>query len=187
MQKIRLAAPLQTDSIVDGPGIRAVIWTQGCKHHCKGCHNQETWDFEGGSLYSVDEVKKQMRALENHDGITLSGGDPFFQPEACYELAKYAKKLGLNIWCYTGFDFEVLVRRSKNDQGILNLLNNIDVLVDGKFDISKKSFDALFRGSYNQKIIDVPKSLKENKISLVEKFYKEEKKYNPLQRKNMYI
>ena len=185
--QIRLAAELQKDSIVDGEGVRAVLWTQGCSHNCKGCQNPQTHSFEGGALIDFEEVKSWIDELEGHQGITLSGGDPFFQPNECAEIAKYAKSKNLDVWCYTGFDFEVLVRKNKNDQGILNLLNNIDVLVDGKFDISKKSFDALFRGSYNQRIIDVPKSLKENKISLVEKFYKEEKKYNPLQRKNMYI
>ena len=186
MRKIRLAAPLQTDSIVDGPGIRAVIWTQGCKHHCKGCHNQETWDFEGGSLYSVDEVKKQMRALENHDGITLSGGDPFFQPEACYELAKYAKKLGLNIWCYTGFTYEQLMKLRHVNPAIYQLLEQVDVLVDGRFELSQKSLNLKFKGSRNQKIIDVPKSLKEDRVVTIEK-YNEEKVWKQKYQKDDFL
>ena len=103
---IRLAAPLQPDSIVDGLGLRAVIWTQGCAHNCKGCHNPCTHDFKGGALINIEDIKEEISALEYHTGITFSGGDPMFQPKACAEIASYAKSLGLNIWCYTGFTFE---------------------------------------------------------------------------------
>lgn len=174
--KIRLAADLQSDSIVDGEGIRTVIWTQGCPHHCKGCHNSETWDFNDGALIEVDEIKERIKNLKVQDGLTFSGGDPMSQPEACYEIAKYAKSLNMNIWCYTGFTYEQLLRASKMNKHIMDFLSTIDVLVDGRFILEEKSQDAIFRGSTNQRIIDVQKSLKENQVCLVEKYIIKEKK-----------
>ena len=93
IKEIRLAADLQTDSIVDGPGLRAVIWTQGCGHHCKGCQNPQTWDFNGGGLVPIDEVIKALDETEYQTGLTFSGGDPMYQPEACNEIAKYANRV----------------------------------------------------------------------------------------------
>ena len=176
--KIRLAADLQSDSIVDGEGIRTVLWTQGCPHHCFGCHNSETWDFEDGALIELDEIKEKFKSLKAQDGITFSGGDPMCQAEACAELAKYAKSLGLNIWCYTGYTYEQLMILSKSNKHIMDFLKQIDVLVDGKFILAEKSYDAIFRGSKNQRIIDVKKSLDKNKVCLVKKYIiktKEEK------------
>ena len=98
--KIRLAVDLQPDSIVDGEGIRAVIWTQGCPHNCYGCHNPSTHDFNDGELIDINYIKQEIDSLEGQDGITFSGGDPMCQPEACAEIAMYAKKKNLNIWCY---------------------------------------------------------------------------------------
>ena len=92
--QIRLASPLQQDSIVDGEGIRMVLWTQGCSHNCEGCHNKETHSFTGGFLKDLDELKEEISNVKDHDGITLSGGDPFFQIEACLEIAKHSKSLG---------------------------------------------------------------------------------------------
>lgn len=162
--KIRLAAYLQPDSIVDGEGIRTVIWTQGCPHNCLGCHNPETHDFEGGALVDIDEVYKIIDSLEGQDGITFSGGDPFVQPEACALIAKYAIKKGYNIWCYTGYTYEQLLAMAKTKPEIMDFLKQIDILVDGKFVLALKSYDIKFAGSTNQRIIDVKKSLKENKI-----------------------
>lgn len=168
--QIRLAGDLQSDSIVDGEGIRTVIWTQGCVHNCFGCHNPHTHSFTDGYLVDIEEVKKQIKNLEGQDGITLSGGDPFCQVNACLEIAKYAKELKLNVWCYTGYTFEELLEKSKNNPKILELLNNIDVLIDGKFEIDKKDMLIKFRGSSNQRIINVKRSLKNNKICLVQKY-----------------
>ena len=89
---IRLSSDIQKDSIVDGEGIRTVIWTQGCSHNCFGCHNQSTHDFKGGKLVNIETIKNKISKLEYQTGITFSGGDPMFQPEACLELAKFAKK-----------------------------------------------------------------------------------------------
>ena len=169
--QIRLASYLQIDSIVDGPGIRTVIWTQGCKHNCPGCHNPSTHSFEGGELVDVNDVIEAMDLLENQDGITFSGGDPFYQAKECAYLAKHAHNIGLNVWCYTGFTYEQLMILGKKDESILKFLNQIDVLVDGPFIMEKRSQSAKFKGSTNQRVIDVKKSLEEDKIVL---YYKEE-------------
>lgn len=161
--KIRLAGPIESDSIVDGEGIRTVIWTQGCVHNCYGCHNPETHSFSGGVLTDTAEVINILSKLVGQDGITLSGGDPMCQAEACLEIAQYAKKIGLNVWCYTGYTFEQLIKMSETKPIILELLKNIDMLVDGKFILSEKSMNIKFRGSKNQRIIDVKKSLIENR------------------------
>lgn len=170
--KIRLAAYLQSDSVVDGEGIRTVIWTQGCPHNCVGCHNPETHSYDGGALVDLEEIYEIIDNLEGQTGITFSGGDPFVQAKECSEIAKYAIKKGYNIWCYTGFTFEQLLKLSENKKEIMEFLENIDVLVDGKFDINKKSLDTIFAGSSNQRIIDVKKSLKQKEIVLVEKYIK---------------
>ena len=174
MAKIRLAAPLQTDSIVDGAGLRAVLWTQGCTHNCKGCHNPETHDLKGGYLEDVDNIKKEIKNLEYHDGITLSGGDPFMQIGPCLEIAKYAHKCNLNVWCYIGFTFEQLLELSKTNDKIMLFLKEIDILIDGKFVLEEKSFDVIFRGSKNQRIIDVQKSLETLQVVIPEKYKENE-------------
>lgn len=176
--KIRLASPLQSDSVVDGEGIRTVIWTQGCSHNCKGCHNPETHDFNGGVLMDVEEIKNEISNLEFQDGITLSGGDPFMQPEACLEIAKFAKSLGLNVWSYTGFTFDQLKILSKSKPVIMELLQNVDVLIDGKFILEEKSFNVKYRGSKNQRIIDVKESLLQGNAVLVKKYEEKEVVYN---------
>lgn len=168
--QIRLAAPIQIDSVVDGEGIRAVIWTQGCPHNCLGCHNPGTHDFKGGYLEDIETLKKEIDSLEGQDGITFSGGDPLMQIDACLELAKYSKKRGLNVWCYTGFTFEQLLIMSKTNNALVELLNNIDVLVDGKFDLAKKSFEAPFRGSTNQRVLDCKESIKQQMPIEIEEY-----------------
>ena len=180
--QIRLAADLQCDSIVDCEGIRTVIWTQGCPHNCKGCHNPSTHDFSSGYLVDVEDVIEELKQLKNQDGITLSGGDPVCQSEACTEICKAAHELGLNVWCYTGFTFEQMLLNPKHRE----LLNHIDVLVDGKFILEQKSLDIYFRGSRNQRIIDVPLSLERQQVVLVPK-YIEDKDYGDLYQKPKYM
>lgn len=158
--QIRLAVPnLQTDSIVDGMGIRSVIWTQGCRHHCAGCHNQSTHSFDDGYLVEVEDIKEFIDNLEGQDGITFSGGDPIEQVLPCLEIAKYAKNKGLNIWCYTGYTYEELLMKGEMEPHILEFLKYVDILVDGKFVLKEKSYDVMFRGSKNQRLIDVAKSI----------------------------
>lgn len=165
---IRLAGPLQCDSIVDGEGVRTVIWTQGCSHNCFGCHNPLTHSFSGGTLVDVETVKDEISKLKNQDGITFSGGDPMFQAEQCLEIAKFCKKSNLNIWCYTGYTYEQLL--AINNSKIMEFLSLIDVLIDGKFELAKKSYDLKFRGSSNQRIINVKASLKKGKVVLYRKY-----------------
>ena len=168
---VRLAdCNIQMDSIVDGEGIRSVIWFQGCSHNCKGCHNPETHDFLGGTEVLIESIKEQIKSLEFQSGVTFSGGDPMFQVEALVELAKYVHECGMNVWCYTGFTFEQLLEMSKNNELYLEALKNIDVLVDGKFCLELKSFQAPFRGSTNQRVIDVASSLKSGKVIQIEKY-----------------
>lgn len=164
---IRLASKLQRNSIVDGEGIRAVVWTQGCPHNCPGCHNPETHDFDGGFLVDVEELKEEINSLDSEVGVTLSGGDPFVQPEACLEIAKYCHKIDLNVWCYTGYTYEQLVKMGKDNPVINEFLNEIDVLVDGRFVQKLKSLEAKFRGSKNQRLIDMKETLKSGEVVLL--------------------
>lgn len=168
--KIRLAGNLQSDSIVDGEGLRTVIWTQGCSHNCYDCHNKETHDFNGGFEVEIEDLKKEIRQLKYQDGVTLSGGDPFFQIPACLEIAKFCHSLNLNVWCYTGYTFEQLMIISRSNPKVLDFLNEIDVLIDGKFILEEKSFNVKFRGSKNQRILDVKESLKNNKACSIKKY-----------------
>ena len=184
--KIRLAVPhIQKDSIVDGEGIRSVIWTQGCPHHCPGCHNPETHSLKSGESIDIEKIIAEIDKLEGQDGITFSGGDPMLQPEPCTKIAKHCHKKGFNVWCYTGYKYEELLELSKREVAILDFLKQIDILIDGRFILAKKSYDVIFRGSKNQRIIDVKESLKKNKTVLITKYDKKDK--NNKGRKNHYM
>lgn len=184
--KIRLATPdIQRDSIVDGEGIRCVIWTQGCPHNCRGCHNPETHSFDGGVLVDVEDIKRKIDTLELHDGITFSGGDPMIQAGACFQIAKHCHAKGLNVWCYTGYTYEQLIALSEKKSDLMDFLNEIDILVDGKFILEEKSYDCVFRGSKNQRLIDVKKSLRANRVIEVNKF--DNYSYSNKGRKNQYM
>lgn len=184
--KVRLARPIQSDSIVDGEGIRTVIWTQGCIHNCLGCHNPETHSFKSGFLVELDDLKEQVRNLNIQDGVTLSGGDPFCQIDACLEIAMFCQEIGLNVWCYTGYTFEQLMIMAKDNSNIIRFLENIDVLVDGKFILTERSLNLKFKGSRNQRILDVRKSLKSKKAIIMKK-YKNEIIYNNIMRQEKYL
>lgn len=163
---IRVAG-FEKESFTDGPGVRYALFVQGCKHDCDGCHNKQTHDFNGGTPYTVDYLVEDIKSYDSIDGVTLSGGDPLFQAEECAELAHRIKtETSLNIWCYTGFEFEELVK-SKNES-IQKLLSNIDVMVDSKFEKKHRNLGLRFRGSSNQRIIDVKESVKSNKIIVLE-------------------
>lgn len=170
---IRLSHKITKESIVDGPGFRAVIWTQGCKHNCNGCHNPATHDVNGGFLADISEIEEELKTLKLHKGITFSGGEPFEQPLECIEIAKIAKQLEFDIWCYTGYIFEELV----DEKGIRykeewkEFLKYIDVLVDGPFICEEKNLLLKFRGSENQRIIDVKKSFINKTTILKEEYY----------------
>lgn len=173
--KIRISSSTTFDSIVDGPGLRMVVWTQGCIHNCKECHNPQTHDLCGGHEVDTQDIIDKIKTLKLQRGITLSGGEPFLQPEALEEIAREAKQNNLDVWSYTGFTIEQLLDKNNPSRfKNLNLLKQIDVLVDGKFEISKKDFMLKFRGSSNQRIIDVQKTLKLKKVVLVEEYMQDE-------------
>lgn len=156
--EIRLAGTVN-DSIVDGPGIRFTIFVQGCPHNCKGCHNPQTHDFNGGTVTTTEELLEKIKSNPLLDGVTFSGGEPFCQAEALAELGAEIRKLGLNIITYTGYTFEKLFEeREKNSWG--KLLEVTDYLIDGPFILEQKDWEIKFRGSSNQRYIDCQASLK---------------------------
>lgn len=154
------------DSIVDGPGLRLTIFTQGCLHHCPGCHNPQTHDPEGGSWADTEDILAAAAENPLLDGITLSGGDPFLQPVPCLALAEGAHKIGLNVWTYTGYTWEALWEENAPEK--IALLKETDVLADGPFLLAERSLELRFCGSRNQRLIDVKKSLAEDKVVLWE-------------------
>ena len=160
---IRIAGTVN-DSIVDGPGYRYTIFTQGCPHHCPGCHNPQSHDFEGGRVVDTETILRQVRENPLLDGITLSGGEPFCQPEACRALAEAAHDLGMSVWCYTGYTWEKLMQEA--DPARLTLLEAVDVLVDGPFILAQKSLELKFCGSRNQRLIDVRKTRQAGQVTL---------------------
>ncbi|WP_032122073.1 anaerobic ribonucleoside-triphosphate reductase activating protein [Clostridium amazonitimonense] len=165
--KLRIAGIIK-ESIVDGPGIRLVVFAQGCKHNCKGCHNPHTHSFQGGELVEVKNIIEELKGNPLLDGITLSGGEPFEQAGAFRELAKKAKALGYNIITYTGYTYEYILNKGRKTEDWLRFLEEIDILIDGKFEISKKNLLLQYRGSENQRIIDVKESLIKNNIVLAD-------------------
>ena len=154
--EIRIAGTVD-DSIVDGPGIRYTVFTQGCPHHCPGCHNPKTHAQDGGYTVDTEKIVAQLRANPLLDGLTLSGGEPFEQPAACTELARQAHALGLNVWCYTGYTCEVLLTAKKPAWEAL--LQQVDVLVDGPFLLGERSLELQYCGSKNQRLLDMPRTL----------------------------
>ena len=152
---MRIANIVQ-DSIVDGPGLRFVVFVQGCTHGCKGCHNPDTHDPAGGYEMSVGEILEMIWKNPLVSGLTISGGEPFDQAVECARLAMEASEMGLNVWVYTGYWFEDIYEANLPEWD--SLLEWTDVLVDGPFIESMKSYEAKFRGSWNQRLIWVPAS-----------------------------
>lgn len=158
-KKIRLSG-IAYESLVNGPGMRRVFFAQGCKHNCKGCFNPLTHDFNAGELRDMDELLQEVRENPMLKGVTFSGGDPFEQAEKFAYMAKEIKKMGLNVWSYTGYTFEYITEHIEQRKGWKEFLKNTDVLVDGPFQEDKKQDGLRFRGSSNQRIIDVKESLR---------------------------
>ena len=144
------------DSIVDGPGIRTTLFCQGCPHHCPGCHNPETWDFGCGTDVPVEDLVEVVKSNPLCRGVTFSGGEPFAQAEGFAKLAKLLKAEGYEVASYSGYTFEALLKGSAAQK---ELLASIDILIDGPFVMAERSLEIAFRGSRNQRILDVPKSL----------------------------
>lgn len=161
--KVRIAGIIK-ESIVDGPGVRYVIFAQGCRHKCPGCHNPETHDFNGGYIVDADEIINDIRNNNYISGVTFSGGDPLFQIDEFKYIAEKLKYSSIHIMCYTGFKYEDIIK----DKKLKVILDKIDLLVDGPFIMSKKTLKLPYRGSSNQRIIDVKKSLSQGKIILAD-------------------
>lgn len=154
-QTLRIAGTIG-ESIVDGPGIRYVIFTQGCPHHCPGCHNPETHDFAGGTEMSTDTLLADIAKNPFIRGVTFSGGEPFSQPGPLAEIARELKKRGFHLMAFTGYTYEELT--ALEDPAADALLEQLDLLVDGRFIQAQRNIDLRFRGSENQRILDVPAS-----------------------------
>ena len=144
------------DSIVDGPGIRTTFFCQGCPHHCEGCHNPETWEFGCGTDMDTETMVAIVKSNPLCRGVTFSGGEPFAQAEGYLELAQALKTEGYEVASYSGYTFEQLLHGTPAQQELLKV---IDVLIDGPYIQSERSLELVFRGSRNQRILDVPKSL----------------------------
>ncbi|MBQ9671586.1 MAG: anaerobic ribonucleoside-triphosphate reductase activating protein [Prevotella sp.] len=150
------------DTMVDGPGFRTSIYCAGCRHQCPGCHNPQSWDFEGGHAMSTEEIMRIIEA-DPYANVTFSGGDPMYQPEGFAELARAIKERTMKtIWCYTGFTFEALITNPRQRA----LLEYLDVLVDGPFVKAQRDETLCFRGSRNQRMIDVQASLNRHQVVL---------------------
>jgi len=167
MSLIRIAG-VAGESVVDGPGLRFVIFAQGCPHHCRGCHNPDTWDPAGGRETSVEELLGQIRANPILQGITLTGGDPFLQASPLAELARRAREMGKDVISFTGYTWERLLEMAEKDPGVKSLLDQTDILVDGPFIQEQRDLSLAFRGSANQRVIDVPASLESGRVVLID-------------------
>ncbi len=163
MGKIRIAG-LVNDSIVDGPGLRLAIFTQGCAHHCPECHNEHTHDFHGGYDEDIDQIVKMALTNPLLSGITLTGGDPFYQVDACLELVYKLSGRGLNLLAYTGFTWEQLEEMRKTNDNLNRLLHELDVVIDGPYQKEERDLSLRFRGSKNQRIIDVKQTMNQHHL-----------------------
>lgn len=156
-------AGITEDSIVDGPGIRTTYYAQGCPHHCQGCHNPETWDFAGGTPMEEETLCEIARSNPLCHGVTFSGGEPFSQAEGFCKLSKLLKAHNFEVASYSGYTFEELLEGTEQQKQLLSCL---DVLIDGPFLLEEKSLELNFRGSRNQRVINVPESLKQGNVVL---------------------
>lgn len=180
MQKLKTAG-FVTESITDGPGIRFTVFCQGCPHKCKGCHNPQTWDENGGEWHTVDEIFNMISANPLVGGVTFSGGEPFMQAAAYAELAEMCIQKGLEVACYTGFTFEYLLQNGTEEQK--KLLSLLDVLVDGPFKLEQRSLNLKFYGSRNQRVLNAKESLKAQKAVLMKdgRWNEEESAFPPVE------
>jgi len=147
-----------SDSIVDGPGLRYVIFTQGCPHGCPGCHNPQTHDFNGGTWADRDTILNPLKENPILSGVTFSGGEPFVQPEPLAELAREIKGMGKHLMVYSGYTYEELVKMGERKPAVAELLSLADILVDGPFLETERDLTLQYRGSANQRVIDLKKT-----------------------------
>lgn len=160
--KARIAG-IERHSAVNGPGVRYVLFFQGCRHRCVGCQNPDTQPEEGGTLYETSDLIEDILQTKYLDGVTFSGGDPFCQPQALKEIASALRERAISIWAYSGWTYEELLSGIAGEEAI-SALRQIDVLVDGPFILKLLSTTCLFRGSSNQRLIDVQESLRHNEV-----------------------
>lgn len=166
-KQLKLASEVQLDSIVDGPGIRAVIWTQGCLHKCPNCHNPQTHNLDDGKYYSISAILSKIYANPLQSGVTISGGDPLLQVERLLPLVKDLKEHQKNIWIYTGYLYEDLIDiKNPQQKYFIELFKYVDVLVDGPFIQDLHNPLLSFRGSSNQRLIDIQATNKYQEIRL---------------------
>lgn len=159
-------AGLVKNSVVDGPGLRTVVFTQGCPHSCPGCHNPQTQSKDGGEWVDVRELAAEICREKGLRGVTFSGGEPFAQPRAMAALAALLRKNGLQIIIYSGYTYEELKERAKSDLAVAALLAAGDVLIDGPFVLAERDLSLLYRGSRNQRILDLPATIKSGVVVL---------------------
>lgn len=162
INSIRLAEELEFDSVSNGSGLRMVLWFQGCFYECAGCHNKESWDLDGGKKHLIKDILKKIKNNPHNDGITLSGGDPLLQAAALKVLLPQLKQLNLNVWLYSGDIYENLIKKDYFKE----IVNYIDVLVDGPFIENQLKLNLEYRGSSNQRLINIPKTIKNNELTL---------------------
>jgi anaerobic ribonucleoside-triphosphate reductase activating protein len=167
---LRIAGTVQ-DSIVDGPGIRYVIFTQGCPHRCLGCHNQETHDIAGGKEADIESILQQIRENPLLSGVTFSGGEPFIQAEALLQVAKAVKAMRKHLMIYTGYLYEDLLQMDKPE--VQELLLEADILVDGPFVLEKRDLTLQYCGSSNQRVIDLVKTREKGEVVLYRSAYED--------------
>ena len=160
MSKLNVAGVVP-ESITDGEGIRYVLFVQGCPHHCPGCHNPETHSFEGGTETDIEDIYREFKKNPLLSGITFSGGEPFCQPGPLADLGEIVVGGGKNVTVFSGYTIEQLLEMGKENPDIMRLLNIADVLIDGRFVLAEKSLTLRFRGSRNQRMIDLKKTLKD--------------------------
>lgn len=161
--EIRISGTV-SESIVDGPGFRYTIFVQGCPHNCPGCHNPQTHDFNGGKIVDTDELYAECVEDPLNKGVTFSGGEPFSQAKPLYELGKRFKERGYDLWCYTGWTMKELWKMAESEYYIGKLLSIIDVLVDGRFILERRTLSLPFRGSENQRLINMKATLAEDMV-----------------------
>lgn len=165
-EQILYLAGLVDDSIVDGPGMRLTIFTQGCPHHCEGCHNPQTWPMSGGQATPIAELLQRIEKNPLCSGVTISGGEPLAQIAACAAYAEGAKALGKSVWLYSGYTWEEILAMPDDDGALNRLLAATDVLVDGRFEMARRNLQLTFRGSDNQRLIDVAATRKAGTVTL---------------------
>ncbi len=165
MNMLRIAGVVD-ESIVDGPGIRYVVFVQGCPHRCVGCHNEQTHDFEGGTDVDAELLLDEIKADPLITGVTFSGGEPFCQPESLAWLASEVKDLGKDLMVYSGWTYEELVKKASDEPAVGHILELADRLVDGRFVLAERDLELKFRGSRNQRYIDLKKTRESGEVVL---------------------